>query len=469
MKLIRYPVMSIILISLMLACSSEESVQIEKSGKVFEYKLKNGLRLIVKEDHRSPVVVSQVWYKVGSSYEHNGITGVSHVLEHMMFKGTKQLKPNEFSKIIAANGGRENAFTGKDYTAYFQRLEKSRLKVSFKHEADRMQNLILSPKEFKKEINVVMEERRLRTEDKPTSLTYERFNSVAFQSSPYRAPIIGWMNDLKNMRVDDLKRWYKRWYSPNNAIVVVVGDVEPKEVLKLAQKHFGSLKPSKVRPPKPQTEIPQTGEKRIIVKAPAKLAYLLMGYHVPSVKTAKASEDWEPYALEVLAWVLDGGRSARFNTSLVRGTSVASSANAYYDPFARLSTLLILDGIPGQGKSIEQLEKSLREQIEKLKTGLATEDELIRVKAQVVAENVYQRDSMFYQAMLIGQMEAKGYPWKMVDDYVKRINQVTAQQIQDVAKKYLRDDRLTVARLDPQPLGKKVKRKSSISGGRHGR
>jgi len=239
------------------------------AGVVHEYQLDNGLKLIVKEDHRAPVVVSQVWYKVGSSYEHDGITGVSHVLEHMMFKGTDDHPPGEFSRIISENGGTENAFTSSDYTAYFQKLEKSRLPISFELEADRMRKLRLQDKEFRKEINVVMEERRLRTEDKPTAQTYEQFSAAAFTSSSVRIPTIGWMNDLENMQLADLQRWYERWYAPNNAVVVVVGDVVPEEVLKLAKNYFEPLKPEKIVPPKPRIEPEQQGSRRITVNAVA--------------------------------------------------------------------------------------------------------------------------------------------------------------------------------------------------------
>ncbi len=236
------------------------------SGAVHEYQLDNGLKLIVKEDHRAPVVVSQVWYRVGASYEHDGITGVSHVLEHMMFKGTDKYPAGEFSRIISENGGSENAFTSQDYTAYFQRLEKSRLPVSFELEADRMRNLHLLDEEFQKEIKVVMEERRLRTEDKPTGLTYEQFMASAFVSSSSRIPTIGWMNDLENMQLADLQAWYERWYAPNNAVLVVVGDVEPEAVLKLAQQYFGPLQPETIVPPKPRVEPPQRGKRSITVQ-----------------------------------------------------------------------------------------------------------------------------------------------------------------------------------------------------------
>ncbi|OQX32545.1 MAG: peptidase M16, partial [Candidatus Sedimenticola endophacoides] len=228
-------------------------------GRVHEFTLGNGMRVIVKEDHRAPIAVSQVWYKVGASYEPDGITGVSHLLEHMMFKGTQAHPPGEFSRIVAANGGEENAFTGSDYTAYYQTLSSDRLEIAFELEADRMRNLTLLEEEFLKEVEVVKEERRLRTEDSPTSLTYEQFSAVAYRSLPYANPVIGWMNDLENMSVEDLRRWYRLWYAPNNATLVVVGDVEPRQVLELAERHFGPLAPEPVPPLKPLIEPPQRG------------------------------------------------------------------------------------------------------------------------------------------------------------------------------------------------------------------
>ena len=436
------------------------------AGAVTEYQLDNGLKLVIKEDHRAPVVVSQVWYRVGASYEHDGITGVSHVLEHMMFKGTDAHPPGEFSRIISANGGTENAFTSKDYTAYFQRLEKSRLAVSFELEADRMRNLHLQDKEFQKEINVVMEERRLRTEDKPTALTYEQFIASAFVSSSVRIPTIGWMNDLENMELDDLQRWYKRWYAPNNAIVVVVGDVQPKEVLALAKKYFGPLKAEEIVPPKPRLEPPQKGRRHVIVQAPAEVPYTIMGYKVPVLKTA--TEDWEPYALEVLANILDGGDSARLTRELVRGSQVATSAGAGYDLYDRQQGLFLLDGTPADAHSVEDVRQALFEQIQRLKESPVEVRELERIKSSVVASNVYEQDSSFYQGMKVGQLEAVGLDWKLADVYVERINAVTAEQVQAVAKKYLVEESLTIAELDPLPIEADSKPRVAANGGGHG-
>ncbi|MDH5359285.1 MAG: insulinase family protein [Gammaproteobacteria bacterium] len=414
---------------------------------VHEYSLDNGMKILVKEDHRAPVVVSQVWYKVGASDEYGGITGVSHVLEHMMFKGTKRHPAGEFSRIIAENGGRENAFTGKDYTAYFQQLEKSRLHVSMQMEADRMRHLLLPPEEFAKELKVVMEERRLRTDDNPQALTYEQFMATAFVNSPYHQPIIGWMDDLKNLTVDDLRVWYQRYYAPNNATLVVVGDVEPMEVLRMARRYFGGLKPSVLKPSKPRTEFRQRGIRRIEVKAPAQLPFLSMGYKVPVINTAKQA--WEPYALEVLAGVLDGGNASRLSRQLVRKQELASSVGAGYNPGSRYGELFIIEASPANGKTVKQLEKAINKQILRLHNKPVSARELERVKAQVLAAKVYQQDSVFYQAMELGMLETTGVGWRTGEQYEEKIRQITAEQVQAVARKYLVEDGLTIAQLVP--------------------
>lgn len=434
---------------LALACFTAASVHAEPVP-VHEYKLDNGMQILIKVDRRAPIVVSQVWYKVGSSYEYSGVTGISHVLEHMMFKGTSNLGPNEFSRIISANGGRENAFTSRDYTAYYQQLEKSRLEVSFKLESDRMRNLKLDPTEFAKEINVVMEERRLRTEDDPGSITAEQFNAVAYLNSPYRNPVIGWMNDLQNMTVSDLDEWYERWYAPNNATLVVVGDVDPQATFELAKKYFGPLKPSDIPTTKPRQEVEQRGMRRIMVKAPAELPVLIMGFPAPGVRNA--TEDWEPYALEVLSYVLDGGDSARFSTELIRGSQVAVGVSTGYNMYSRHDDLISFSGTPSPERSVADLENAIFEQIKRIQETPPTTQELDRVKAQIVASDVYQRDSVFYQAQQLGSLVSSGLDWRLHNQYVDRIRAVTAEQVQAVARKYLVMDRMTVAQLDPQPL-----------------
>ena len=418
--------------------------------KVHEYELDNGMKIFVKPDRRAPIAVSQVWYKVGSSYEHNGITGVSHVLEHMMFKGTHNLGPNEFSEIIAANGGRENAFTGRDYTAYFQTLSADRIEIAFELEADRMHNLALAEEEFKKEVEVVKEERRLRTEDKPTSLTYERFKAAAFASSPYRSPVIGWMSDLNTMELQDLSNWYQKWYAPGNAALVVVGDVEPDEVYQLAKKHFGKVPSRDFHKPKNIDEAQVHNTLRLRVRLPAKQPYLIMGYKTPVVGSAE--EEWEPYALEVLAAILDGGDSARFSKELIRGDEIAVVADASYGAYSRLPDMFLLDGTPSDRYTIEDLEQAFLKQIERVKTQPVSDSELERIVTQVVAGKVYELDSVFYQAMQIGMLETMGMDWQLIDKHVENIKAVTPQMIQKVAKKYLIEDNLYVAELEPLPI-----------------
>lgn len=416
-----------------------------------EFKLDNGLKIVVQEDHRSPVVVSQVWYRAGSLDEVNGKTGVAHVLEHMMFKGTQKVKPGEFSRLIAAAGGKENAFTGNDYTSYFQQLEKSQLPLSFKLEADRMANLQITDEEFAKEIKVVMEERRWRTEDKPQSKVNEQFMAAAYIAHPYGRPVVGWMDDLEHMTAEDAREWYRDWYAPNNATLVVVGDVNANDVYKLAKQYFGGLKPHALPARKPQKEPVQQGERRVVVKAPAKLPYLLMGFHVPTIEDAE--HDIEPYALEILAGILNGNASARLNQHLVRDQQIAIDVDAGYDLLQRgRESLFELDGTPAEGISVQTLEAALWKEIELIKTQGVTEEELQRVKAQVIAADVYQRDSMFYQAMQIGQLETAGFSWRVLQAYPQRLQAVTVQQVQAVAKKYLIKDTMTVATLDPQPM-----------------
>jgi zinc protease len=320
-----------------------------------------------------------------------------------------------------------------------------------KLEADRMANLNLTDEEFAKEIKVVMEERRWRTEDKPQSKVSEQFNSTIYHVHPYGRPVVGWMNDLENMTAADAREWYKTWYAPNNATLVVVGDVNAQDVLKLAKQYFGPLKSQALPSRKPQVEPEQKGERRVVVKAQAKLPYVLMGFHVPSLQDA--DKDVEPYALEILAGVLNGNASARLNQNLVRQSQIAVDVDAAYDMVQRgRQSIFVLDATPSEGKSVAELEAAILNEIEKIKTGGVMEEELQRVKAQVIAADVYQRDSMFYQAMQIGNLETAGFSWRILKGYPAKLQAVTAEQVQAVAKKYFNKDNLTVATLDPQPI-----------------
>jgi zinc protease len=430
-----------------------------------EHELANGMRVIVKPDRRAPVAVVMVWYRVGSIDEVNGTTGVAHVLEHMMFKGTATTPAGEYSRIIAAAGGRENAFTSNDFTGYFATLNKSKLDLMFGLEADRMVNLAFSPEEFAKEIKVVMEERRMRTDDQPRSLVYEQLIATALTTHPYRNPIIGWMNDLENMRVEDARDFYKRWYVPNNAILVVVGDVDPQEVFALAEKHFGPIPARPLPQRKPQVEPAQLGVKRVTVKAPAELPFVVMTFRVPALRDPE--RDWEPYALKMLAAVLDGSAAARLPRSLVREQRVASDTDASYDGIARGPEYFMLSATPTAGRSSAEVEAALRREMARVINDGVTEEELNRAKAQAIAANVFQRDSMFYQARVIGVLETTGLSHRTIEVQLRKLREVTPEQVREVARKYFTDDALTIAYLDPQPMKEGRRTAAPPAGSKH--
>lgn len=422
----------------------------------YETTLKNGLRVIVKEDRRAPTAVQMVWYRVGSIDEVDGASGVAHALEHMMFKGTPSVGPGEFNKRVAAAGGRDNAFTSRDYTAYFQQVPKEKLEDMMQLEADRMRHLNVDPAEFAQEIKVIMEERRMRTDDEPTSKLFEQMNATAFQTHPYRRPIIGWMNDLERMTAANLKAWYDTWYVPNNAYMVVTGDVDHQQVFALAEKYYGALEGRPLPERKIQAETRQEGPRRITVKAPAELPVLIMGYKAPTLRDVE--KDTDTYALQMLASILDGHDAARFNKKLVREDKVAISAGIDYDSTARGPGMLYLHGSPSEGKTVADLEAALRAEITRVQNEGVSAAELKRAKAQLLASQVYKLDSMFGQAMEIGQTEAVGLSYKQIERMLEKLQKVTAAEVQAVAKKYFNDDVLTIGVLDPQPLDGKPRR-----------
>jgi len=419
------------------------------SADTHEFTLNNGIKLIVREDHRAPTVAHMVWYRAGSMDEVNGRTGVAHVLEHMMFKGTDKVKSGEFSRLVAAVGGRENAFTSRDYTAYFQQVEKSKLDEVIKLEADRMSNLNFDDAEFLKEIQVVMEERRLRTEDNPSSLLNESLMATAYMSSPYRHPVVGWMNDLQNMKASDARDWYRSWYKPNNATVVIAGDVDTKRVLYVVEKYYGAVSAYELPARKPQLEPPQKGIKQVQVKAPADSAQLAMAWKVPRLEPGKL-DDPEPYALELLTAVLDGYDNARLNRILVKQEKVVNDVNVGYDMISRGPELFLISASLTKGKTVAQAQASIRRVLEELKQKGILESELKRIKVRILSEQIYKRDSIFGQAMEIGSTEMAGFSWRDINYMLDKMQTITPEQVQAVAKKYLLDEGLTIAVLDPQ-------------------
>lgn len=413
-----------------------------------EYHLKNGLTLIVREDHRSPVIISSVWYRVGGSYEINGQTGVSHMLEHMMFKGTHRYGPGVLVATVTDNGGQQNAMTSDDFTAYYQMWSFDKLPLSFQFESDRMRDLAFDQSSYDKEHQVVMEERRMRVDDNPQATALELFNAAAHVNNPYHHPVIGWMTDIQQMTLANVKQWYDTWYAPNNAIVIVVGDVKADDVYHLAQHYFGALKPHALPKIKPMTEIPQLGERNITVNIPAKLPWLIMGYPVPELTTIGAS--WQPYALDVLANILSSGNSSRLIRDLVRGKQLALSANAFYNEYRLHEDLFTLTGIPATNVTMTQLKAAYTDEIKQLQKTPVSMQELKRVKAQLIAADVYQKNSLMYQMYDIGIPESIGLSWRSTQDYIKHIEMVTPEQVQAVAKQYLVPNQLTVGILIPK-------------------
>ena len=437
----------------------------------FETTLTNGMRVVVREDHRAPTAVQMVWYRVVSIDEHDGVTGVAHVTEHMMFKGTPSVGPGEFNRRVAAIGGRDNAFTSTDYTAYFQQVPAAQLKTVMGLEADRMRHLTLDPAGYSKEIQVIMEERRMRTDDQSSARVHEAMNAVAWQAHPYRRPVIGWMSDLEQMTVADVRAWYRRWYVPNNATLVIVGDVNHEQVFGWARQTYGAI-PARVLAARKQYEEPvQAGQRDLDVKAPADLPLLVMGWKAPRLNDPR--KDVDPYALEMLAQILDGHEGARLPTALVREQQVAVSVDTSYDSTNRGPGMFLLQASPRPGYTVNQLEQAIRAVLAEVASKGVTEQELARARSQLRSSEVYKKDSVMGQAMEIGMLETLGYGWQASPLMLEKLNQVTTADVRRVAQSYFKDDQLTVARLVPQPLdaaeqAARAKRAEAVqAGGRH--
>ena len=436
-----------------------------------QFTLNNGMTVIVKPDRRAPTAVSMLWLRVGAMDEVDGTSGVAHVLEHMLFKGTPNVKAGEFSRRVAALGGRENAFTSQDSTGYFQQIPAARLEDVMKLEADRFANSQWADEDFKKEIEVVKEERRLRTEDNPRSLLYEALNATAFMASPYRRPIVGWMSDLEAMTPQDAREFFQRWYLPGNAALVVAGDVDAAQVRQFAEKYYGSVPARAVPARKPRVEPQQVGLRRLDFKASAEQAYVALAFKVPNLNSLDANAiaaDSDALALTVLAAVLDGYSGARLERALTQGADrVADSAGADNGLWGRGPQLFILDGVPAQGKTAAQVEAALREQVARVAREGVTQAELERVKTQWVASEIYKLDSVFNQARELGSQWVQGLATDAGARLIERLRGVTAEQVKTVAGRYFGDDQLTVATLLPQPPDKNRKPRTPVAGSRH--
>lgn len=411
-------------------------------SQVVEHRLKNGMLVLILKEPRAPLVSHQVWYRVGSQNEKLGKTGLSHLTEHLMFKGTEKFKPKEFSRLVRKAGGRDNAFTSRDYTAYFQNGPKTELKRWMEMEADRMRGLKVDEKAFETERKVVLEERRLRTEDDPVSFLVEDTMASAYKAHPYQWPIIGWYHDVETLTRKDFLKYYKTFYQPNNATLIVVGDVDPQQVLAWAEEIYGDLplgpKPPAVRAKEPR----QYGERRVVVQREAQLPYLLMAYHVPNW------ENPDSYALELLACLLSLGRSSRLYHKLVYKRRLALDVGADYNLDTASPSIFLLYGQPLPRKTVAQLEHALDVEIKKLQTDLVKPKELEKAKNQVTASFYMSMDSLFYRGMVLGKL-ATVANWTLIKEFIPKLQKVTAEDIRRVARQYLVPDNRTIGVLLP--------------------
>ncbi len=415
--------------------------------------LKNGLKVITIEDHKDPVISFQVWYGVGGINEITGKTGLAHLTEHMMFKGSKKYAKGEVSRTVARHGGTENAFTSQDYTAYFQNFSKDKLEISLDLESDRMANLVVNAEEFLLERDVVMEERRQRTDDDPTSSVVEAMYASAFKIHPYRNPVIGWMTDLENLSRADLVNWYKTYYQPNNATIIVAGDITRDELLPKIKKYFGSIPKGPEPPAMNIVEPEQSGERRVWVKREAQLPFVFAGYKVPSIG------DPDEYPLELLANILSSGRSSRLHRSLVYDRQIAVYAGGSYDGTSSGPGLFYFYGGAKPGVNFEEVEGAMYEELEKIKEDGVSKEELKKAKNQVEASFIMGQDSIFYQAMMLGRLEAAGMGHEYLQAYLEGIRSVKMVDVKRVAEKYFIKDKRTVGILVPEKKPAKKEQK----------
>jgi zinc protease len=416
---------------------------IANSSEVKEYRLANGLKILIIEEHKAPVATFQVWYHTGSRDEPIGKSGLSHLLEHMMFKGTPKYGPSVFSKIIQKNGGTDNAYTIKDYTVYFELFSSDRISLPIDLEADRMQNLTMDPKETLLERDVVIEERRLRYEDDPQNSLFEEVVAAAFKAHPYQRPVIGWMSDIKSIERDDLYNYYKSRYSPDNAVTVIAGDVKPDEIIEKIKKSFSNISPAGTQKKNIAFSEPeQKGERRVLLKREAELPYILVAYHTPNFPHADSC------ALDVLSLILSGGKSSRLYKSLVYEKKIALDVDTEYEGFYIDPYLFFVDATASPGKDIKDVEKALFLEIENIKQEPPSEYEVKKTKNQIESSFIIEQDSIYMEAMKYGIFEMLG-DWKLINRYLEGIRKVTPEDVKRVANKYLQEDNRTVGILIP--------------------
>ncbi|WP_431605906.1 M16 family metallopeptidase [Acinetobacter schindleri] len=425
-----------------------EKAKSELTRSTFETTLKNGLKVIIREDHRAPMVMTQIWYKVGSTDESGNTLGISHVLEHMMFKGTSKVPNDEFTRISRIYGGSINAATFTNYTNYYQLYPKAYFPMALELEADRMSNLLLRQQDFEPEMKVVMEERRQRTEDNPRSRAFERFKWISYPTSHYRQPVIGHMKTLNNIQLNDVKQWYKTWYTPNNAILVIVGDVESEQALLQVQKYFADT-PSRATPQRNDVlEFEHLGYRHMEINTDVQVPNLYMTWNVKSLASAINPQD--AYALTIIRSLLDSGISSRLQDRLVRDRKLLTSVSVSYDPYNRGDSLFSISALPANGVSFEDAQKAIQTEVDALKTEDIPKHELERITTRFVSNLIYNQDSIAGQAKMIGNLEVNGLSYRLMDELPKYYENVSMSDIQRVANSYFIRENLSTLYLAPE-------------------
>ncbi len=427
----------------------------------------NGLKLVVEEDHAAPVAVIEVWHQVGGRDEIRGKTGLAHVLEHMSFKGSTHMKPGEYSKRIAAMGGVDNAFTATDYTAYFEIIPSEHVDEVLGMEAERFARLTLDAKEYAKEIRVIMEERRMRTDDDPNSRMFEELSAVALRLSPYRNPVIGWMQDLRRLTIEDVRAFYRRYYVPGNAVVVIVGDVDFAHVKRVVGRTLGRIRkrpaPPRFRPVEPEP----LGSKRMVARLPgARLPMTVIAMPVPAWRPGR--NDREAAALTVATEILSGGRSAVLTRRLVDEGRKAFSAGAGYDPFSMDTDLWNAYGMLGPKQTPEAFERAFWRVIRDMAAKGPTPAQLAAAKRRIVADEVFAQDSLYLRAREIGEMESVGIGANRRGRWLALLRAVSADDVRRALKRWIRPERATTGVLLPKktPTPHRQRRHHERAGGR---
>ncbi len=443
MSLARVPLALALCLMIAAGASAQPAAPGVAQLAVTEATLANGLRVLVQDDPRNPIVAVQVFYRVGSRNERPGATGLAHFLEHLMFKGTPTYGRGQVARLIEENGGRDNAYTTKDLTSYYTNIAADKLDLVLRIEADRMRHLLLDAAEIDSERKVVTEERRMRSEDDPEGLVYEAMSSLAFKAHPYRWPIIGWMSDIARINRAELRAFYDTYYLPNNAVVVIAGDVRAPAALAMVRRHFAGVRRGPAPPPVTAVEPPAIDERRLVVRREqAQLPVVNIAWHVPNHTSPDAP------ALELLSTLLSSGRASRLYQKLVYEKRMALGAGGDYSYFSLDPSLFWFYVAPLPGQAPEAVEQALMAEVERLKDEMVPEEELARARNQIEASFVWQQDSVFSRASVLGRFEMLG-SWRLLNEYLPKLRAVTAADLQRVARTYFAVDRKNVSILLP--------------------